>query len=228
MELYTGAPTKSQLSNKRPIYDDYVKIIFMRIPLDHTEEELFDFHDKTELSSSLKKANNTSDFSIRNPPMYNFSVNNLISIQSVYFNVPHIPNKPINVILYILSAEIKSLKLKNGLQMKRLFLTGTDEAGLPIQISIFENEVKKINSVNDEESVCRTGDIIYLESTNVKVREMEGIPTPFLTNGTYTVCYRYNIYSQDKNWRRYRPDWLATHRPSLRVLKLYEWIESNL
>lgn len=39
MELYTGAPTKSQLSNKRPIYDDYVKIIFMRIPLDHTEEE---------------------------------------------------------------------------------------------------------------------------------------------------------------------------------------------
>lgn len=39
MELYTGAPTKSQLSNKRPIYDDYVKINFMRITLDHTEEE---------------------------------------------------------------------------------------------------------------------------------------------------------------------------------------------
>lgn len=39
MELYTGAPTKSQLSTKRPIYDDYVKINFMRIALDHTEEE---------------------------------------------------------------------------------------------------------------------------------------------------------------------------------------------
>lgn len=167
-------------------------------------------------------ATQRSDVSLANPPMYNFSVNSLTSLESIYFNGKHLGNQQINVLVYLISVDINTLTLRDGSRMTKFNLTAADEAGFPIEISVFDKEGKA-----DEEK-CRKGDIIYLQGAKIKTRGIESIPTPVLTSGNYVVCYRFNVHPQDKHWRGYRPDWLATHRPSIRVLKLYEWVESNL
>lgn len=40
MQFYTGAPTKKQLSNKRPLYDEYQDTKFVRIPLEDDFKEV--------------------------------------------------------------------------------------------------------------------------------------------------------------------------------------------
>lgn len=178
--------------------------------------------DSTKIANTAATITQRSDVSLLNPPSYNFSVNSLISLESIYLNAKHLSHQPINVVVFLISVEANTITLRNGLKMAKFNLTATDEAGIPIEMSIFDKE----GLYNEDK--CRKGDIIYLQGATIKLKDFDSIPTPVLINGNYVVCYRFNVHPQDKHWRAYRPDWLATHRPSIRVLKLYEWVESNL
>ena len=186
-------------------------------------------------SKSLKKeptitSNSTvtdsSNVSIRNLPKYNFSVNSLTSIGTIYFSLPTPTTRPINTLVYVLTTDYEYITTKSNQKLIKLSSTVIDEDGFPIDVTMYEKDDNK-----SIESLLRKGDIIYIENTHIKLlideSNKDGIPSPKLQGGKYTICYRLNVH-KDADRKKYRPDWLATHKPNLRVLQLYEYIESNL
>ena len=115
---------------------------------------------------------------------------------------------------------------KSNQKLIKLSSTVIDEDGFPIDVTMYEKDDNK-----SIECLLRKGDIIYIENTHIKLlideSNKDGIPSPKLQGGKYTICYRLNVH-KDADRKKYRPDWLATHKPNLRVLQLYEYIESNL